>query len=768
MTWTFSNIKSLLVSKLKEYADWSVEILTTGVYSVLLDVVAFSIEKLAYYADFLFKETTDAAQLTSSNIQHAKFLGYTPKRKIGASGLIILGSDPNFSTLSLTYTGNTVQIPKWKQFQNGDGTTFAYSILDHQFLKNSLQRNKFVDVNSSATQITGSIVGLPCVAHGFLAGEEIKITGTQNYDGIYLVDPSTIPNRIHILATFVAETFRGTEKVSSGYEYIEVKEGRVKEFIYTAIGNVNERIPIYSSNIDNDTIEVWLVDANDVNISQISIVSDLFFVDNIVTYTTEIQNFPDYTGIYVKFGDNITSKQLVTGDRIKIIYAETNGAEGNIETSGIITTPTTPLQDIYGNEVTGIYITNEDPIIGGSNLQSNERIKKFSRALYNSGYQLNNRASWIATLEEVPYIHKAIMYTELDIGDGTLSLIGQLNQNVHYVTAVKTNGEGLSEAEETSIATTYLIPRKSPTDIISWQKLKKVLIRFVVDATIYPQLSFSSTKSQISDALSTAYDVLNMEFAEEIYNSNYINTIDDVSSVIRHTTTAYYADENINNQAILYKAIVNLPVAEEPDATKQIQFVPNSPEIWIRRKINFVWHDALKIATTSAGTVSGVNTFNVSGNTVDATSQITYQCFNVVSNIVPSFVLAGTTTNNSTTVLMASTANVVVGQYVTGLNIQAGTTVKEIVVNTSITLSQPTAASGAGSGNLTFCFFPDAGGSFGTQNPNSAEATGYILYLVYKTQDGNGNRTSDLRLSNFDQIFDYSPELSTINVLHEA
>jgi hypothetical protein len=492
----------------------------------------------------------------------------------------------------------------------------------------------------------------------------------------------------------------------------------------------------------------------------------LYFENDTVNYKCSIENFDDYTGIYVNFGDDRTSKKLSINDRVRIIYAETTGEDGNIESVNIITREVTPIIDSKGNELVDIiFVTNQQGITGGSDIPSIEHIKKVSGALYNSGYQLNNRASWEASIQDLSYIYKAKVWTELDLSDGVISLSASPNQNIHYVTAITTSGNALTVGEETSISQNILIPRKGPTDIISWQKLKKIGIRFVVDATITSDLSLPDTISKISTSISNEYDVLQLDFGEEIYQSNYIRVIDAIDNVIRHSTIAYYVDQDVPMQEVLLTFQVSKIAAVESDTSKQILVTNSTPEIWIRRKISDIWHDAIQIASSSGITVSGENTFNVSGNVDYTNCQISYQCFDIISDIVPSFALSGTTTNSSNVVVMASVAGIEIGMYASGINIQADSIVTAID-GLNISLNQPVASSGAGVGSVTFSWYPDAGGSFGIRNPSESETTGYILFLVYRNEDGDGRRKDDLRISNFDQIFDYLPELSDFNLTY--
>jgi hypothetical protein len=69
---------------------------------------------------------------------------------------------------------------------------------------------------------------------------------------------------------------------------------------------------------------------------------------------------------------------------------------------------------------------------------------------------------------------------------------------------------------------------------------------------------------------------------------------------------------------------------------------------------------------------------------------------NVQWSIGPSFTVLGDTTTSSTTVAIANTNGLYIGQYITGTGIPANSYITALTVNTSITLSAAATASGTG------------------------------------------------------------------------
>lgn len=765
MDFTFSSIKEDLVKKVKEFSSWSIEILTIGVYSVLLDVIAFIIEKLAYYVDFLYVETTTNATLRSSVVRQAKDKGYIPPRKSGAFGYLLVGSDESFVSINYPYTGSLVEILKWTRLQNTAGSSLVYVTEDAQLLEGAVQ--KMLNPNlTSVDNLGNGQVGIVVTAHGFNAGQQIYITGTKNYDGVFFLTSKTTTNRIAITADYIKETFTGLEQIRGGYAILKVKEGNPQEYLYISVGDVEERIGLYNDSIDEDNIEVFIVsEANDI-LYTVNIVKDLYFVNDTSVYSCQIENFEDYDGIWVVFGDGITARRLEPNERILIKYAITTGKAGDIKSTGIITEPVSPFINVL-NEVQELFVTNIEPIVGGADLQSLDEIKKQSSRLYSSSYQLTNRNSWIAAIEKEAYIYKAYVYTQLDIDDGSISLSGTVKQNIHYLTAVTKAGLALTPAQEQAISLQNIIPYKSPTDVIQWTKLDKIRIKFVVTAEIINTISFTDMQERISQLLVSKFGVLNLDFNQSIYNSNYIREIDLVSGVKRHETEAYYAEEDIDNQGSLRKFLTSKTSADTDVESDQIYVKTDSPQIWIRRKIDNVWYSPVQVSETSSSLMNGVNLFNVSGTVVYSTNQLTYQCFDLMLNQVPYVSGVAVTTNSNQVISMIDLTGLEVGMYVSGLNVVSGSKISSINISDStITLTLPTDSSGEGIGTLLFGWFPDMSGLFGARNPDDATDLGYILYLVYQTVDGNGNRSGDLRLSLFNQILDYSSELSEFSFIY--
>lgn len=783
MDFSFLSIKTALINKLKEYSEWKVEILTIGVYNSIIDLVSFIIEKLAYYVDFLFIETTTNATLKTSIVRLAKDHGYIPKRKSGAIGYILFGSDEFFNSSSLEYNGVGYEIPKWTQFQNSAGTNIVFATESTSLQKGTIQKTIYPTPGNKSLQLAGGQqTGISISNHGLSFGDKVYINGTVNFNGVWILTSYTSSNYIALDKTYVEEDFTGLETIRFGYNIIPVREGVPATYRYVAIGNLNEKIPIFSDSIDENGIEVYLLNANNSVNYQIPIVEDLYFVNQIETYTCEVENFADYTGLFVKFGDNITSKQLQEGDIILIYYSTNTGSLGNIKSSGIISKPLTAITNFLG-ETEDIYVTNVDQIIGGTDLETITQIKKQYSRSYGNSRQLTKRDAWEAAIEEKAYIYKSKVWTELDLATvSNVSLISSGKQNYHYITAVNSEGDTITPAQQNDITFNVLIPRKSPVDAIFWQPLNKIRIKFSIFAEINNTISFTDMKTRISSKLKADYGVLNLNFAQSIYNSNYVRTIDLLQDIVRHESTAYYAEENIpisttGNTAA--KDFLATKTAYYNSLEEKVLLVENSTQVWIRRKINSVWFPPLKIAQSEGTNVSGTNFFAFSGNIIynndsitDNVSRVSYISTTMLENSVPYITVSGTIQTTNQIIKDISPTNITkikVGMYVKSSTISVSK--KVIAVNTTnntITVDSATTNQTNSFESLKVGWFPDFDESFGIKDPDDSVSKGFILYLIYQTKDGYGKRTGDLRLGNFNQILDYSEDLSEFNFVYST
>jgi hypothetical protein len=407
---------------------------------------------------------------------------------------------------------------------------------------------------------------------------------------------------------------------------VAVKEGVPVEFTYIAQGITSEEFSIFSSDIDNDDIEVFIVDANGTVLNTVSIVDNLFFVNDTTNYSCEINNTNDFQSIKIKFGDGIYSRQLQTGENVLIKYADTKGSLGNITTTGIITKfkEGNSFTDLDSNSQT-VYVTNDNEISDGSDVEDIETTRNNAPRLFVAGYRAGGETDWTTILENVSYIYKALPEVNLDEAPQTV-----------FVTAISNDGTDLTAAQKTATSL-YMKDFKSLTEVIEWKDLNIIWSLFKVDATVENK-PFSVISGEIFQALNTNYGILNTEFQTNIYESNYTCVIDDLSNVKYHRTNLFHLEKNagqtsFNPVTTAHDILVGITAVEESDLEKQILLNPGSNELWLQRISGSVWGSPFPIGRDSAqdGTYSGLQGDLPDGQTYQISASSIGYATNVIS-----------------------------------------------------------------------------------------------------------------------------------------
>lgn len=707
MRFTFSSIKQKMVQYLSETSSFTKEVLNNSVYSSLLDIYAFITDKLAYYAEMLFTESSLKTAKNRRNIVSlTHLLNYNPSRKKGAAGRLRMTADSTFSnSAGTTYTGADVFIPRWSRFTNADKDLDVYSTEDVTYYNGTFIKNVYVNTSGTATNEGDGFVGIPVTAHGLPSGVTATISGSENYDGDYIIQTSSTTNKIIIEADFKAETFGASQTlVSVGNEYIPVKEGKPKTYTYTATGQVSEEITLYSDSIDNDEIQVRIINSTGGLIANVTITDEPYLINNTATYYAEVDNSNDFETIIIRFGDGIRTRRLRAGQIVEIKYAETKGSEGNIDNTNVITAFRVPPVAADGSTA-DVYIRNENAISDGEDIEDKESIRALSRQLFNAGYRAAANQDWEAILNSFSFVNKSKVWTDFDLGNFEVSSIN----NVVYFTAVSNSGDGLTTAQEAGIALD-LKDKRDITTVIQAEDLSVVNLRLTINATV-KNVPFADVKDTLKETLIENYGILNTDFAKNVYESNVFKLISEDENVIYHTTEIYHSEKSevysdIDATVASRKISVSNTASDESDAEKQVLIQDGTPEIWLKRKIDGTVKDEIKIAQCNAGDstiLEGVGNYTVTGGTGVVnytTNAISYTIQDLNTDTVPS--------------------------------------------------GEPTSS--------------DPAVDFGVLNPTDSDDNGYWLRIVYKTKNGNNDFQNDIIFRKFFLISNIEDDDFTFNL----
>lgn len=546
MNWDFDNVKQSFIDRLSLLSNWATT-LFYGTYDRLADATSYIVAKLAHLAEIYYRESSwENAQHLKSLTTKAKFINYTPYRKIGASGNVEVSADSNLSD-SYTYSGYGVTIPMWTQMSNED--------------------------------------------------EDVKVYTTE--EAIY---------------------YNGTV----GNLTIPVKEGEVREFTYVANGINNEIIYLTNDSIENEYIQVDIVDSEGTVLENVNICGEgtnpekLRFVQDLTVYYVEIRSSYTFEQVEIQFGDDVYGKKLPAGTNVKITYAITEGAEGNITQTGVITTINDTLYDSYSNEVT-LYVQNDEEISNGNDAETIDHIRAYGNRTFSTGYRCGGETDWLTLLENHAYIYKAQVANMDDIGS-----VDPADQNKVFVTAISTDGSTLTTSQKATI-TTYLKDEnlKSVTEVVSWRDPTIMFLLWKITAKVENQ-PFGVITQLIKDDLDSEYGILNMDFQQNIYESNYINFIDDIQYVTYHDTEVLYQEYDMVINQTDHELEISYTSADTAVAEDQIYLTPDTAEIWLHRKISGTWGTPFKIAEDQSGTWVGLQGDLGAGTYVISNSSLNY------------------------------------------------------------------------------------------------------------------------------------------------
>lgn len=314
------------------------------------------------------------------------------------------------------------------------------------------------------------------------------------------------------------------------YVDIDVVQGTPKTFSTTALGNINEVISIENDSIENSQYELFV---NGVLWTQ---VEELRVSDGSAE-VYQIRNKPDFSGIELLFGNNLNGVQLTAGDTIQFKYIETLGVDGNITQVGKVTNVDSILYDTGSNTVEA-FVTNLDSLVGGEGVETLEELRAQSPLTFQSAERAITRNDYKAILNATPQVLKSTVWGVYEINEdaGTPGAYVTDQENYVYIAAISSAGGNLGESAKTDLRE-YLQDFKSATDVLNFQDVVFIYLQFNTDVYVSNRsLVLSEIKSRVISAIEGQYVKDNLDFNENIPESDYQAFIDNLEGVDYHDT----------------------------------------------------------------------------------------------------------------------------------------------------------------------------------------------------------------------------------------
>jgi hypothetical protein len=490
-----------------------------------MESVAKEVDELARYDEYLTQETKwELARNRSSLITEAVIRGYSPHRKVGATGTIWVSSkEYAFADYWKSYI----------EYSTGD-----YVRTEDQTIYKALQDNQDVQPPNATyweqvSAVHRYVIGIP----------KYTVFQTEN----------------EIAFTSVASTELLT---SENYAEVDVVQGEPKTYRITAEGDLYEKITINNDSLDDTYYEVF------VNGDKYTEVNDIRTADA-TDKVFQIKNKLDFSGVILIFGNDITGRKLVNGDEITFKCIETIGQLGEVLSQGDINNVVSTLYDSTGAAI-DTYCYNEYPISGGKDYESKESIRANAPLAFQAGDRVVSNSDYEVYIQDnFDFVQNVVVWgayeQNVDEGNDPWTWI-DTNENLVYVSAF-TTGETptqLSESQKVDIVEA-ITDRKPPLDIMIFKDTVFVYTKINVKAYIENEgYLLPESKTRIENALWDEYNITNYDFEQDIYETEYKAFVQGIDGVHHHYT---------------YFEFYNLDEFDQGDASQDISYTSSTTAI---------------------------------------------------------------------------------------------------------------------------------------------------------------------------------------------
>ena len=408
--------------------------------------------------------------------------------------------------------------------------------------------------------------------HGYIVPRKqassgtIRVSTSSTFDSTY---PKTIsiPKFFQFSGNGIYVCSENDTQLNPTENYVEVScvQGKVKEVSFLAEGIQYEEKIIYDDSIDNS---FFVLTVNDVE----WVYTDSLFLCKSTDQSYQIRTLPNLSGITIKFGNDIFGKKLNKNDVVKFKYISTDGTNGNIYTSDIITNVESQAFDLSGYSVK-LYCTNISSFIGGKDYPSIEEIREISPNVYQTGDRASSRSDYYTILQKMSDLSKISVWgayeTLIDNNKDPWGFIPTEQNVVHLAVLLGDEYESLDDLEEkdpeyVKLKKTKIIESlhdvNDPTDLISFESTNKIPMIFHIDVTITSSAyTTAEVSNNIKTNLSKTYGIETMNFGESVYDSDYVRLIDETDGVKNHLSYVELYKDNIKLSSNYY-CDFNLPI----------------------------------------------------------------------------------------------------------------------------------------------------------------------------------------------------------------
>ena len=245
----------------------------------------------------------------------------------------------------------------------------------------------------------------------------------------------------------------------------------------------------------------------------------------------KVKNKSDFSGIELQF----ESGSHDSNDTFEFRYIVTEGVLGSCLEKNTITKVLDSVVDSNGATVE-LFCTNEDPIVGGSDVESLEEMRENAPYTFNRVEKIITKNDYIQAFKKVLQNAVFKIWTEADNYDGFWEDTDYINNCKVFMAGIIPDipSRSISPIEVDSY-TSLLDTIANEKPVTDYFVLKTPYIyKFYFKGDLYydgSKVDLSSIKSITASSLEELYDVKKVEFFKNLYHSSYIKDIQNISGI---------------------------------------------------------------------------------------------------------------------------------------------------------------------------------------------------------------------------------------------
>ena len=509
-----TSIYNRAVANLQQNPDWK-PIINQSVISSIIKTNAEMNAETARYAEYLFKESKwDTAQNDSSILAMASMLQYHPKRKVSATGKIMVSADPKTALVGKTISKEVFDLVR----DNKDTSSYNINWIGNPYGNLTLTSDSVLKDSKGNQYIPTSSVILPT------NGNVVEVNVIQG---------------IRKVARISIDTMRKVSTVSrlNPYRYIPFK-------IYDCEDA--------SSLVSRKFLKLYIL--NNSSYEEYRVVDSLLLSDTTDKDVEIYGDMYDSTLYYAKFNNSpykgsiidLSSNTSITAMQIE--YLESLGSKGNIDNlyetfsvSGV-----TQGNSIFSGK---LYGTNLSYIGGGTDEESIASIKENANKFYIKNYTIGTVETYEKTILNTSFTLESnnmrIAPKKVKVFGGNYTEDG-LTYPVTYISFISDNLEDIAYSssntkiyKEIENSLNYYLTRlKSPQDVLKFAIPNYVPITIGMNCIIDSEAISESTdsiESSIQEYIDSIWGTTSdsIDFGNSFYSSKLEKEIMNKFSMVK-------------------------------------------------------------------------------------------------------------------------------------------------------------------------------------------------------------------------------------------